>query len=174
MPQINLSEDEEVHIVSSKSLSPSEAAIERVFRHYHCDVIITDRLRSLFTLKLWRMGKAIHGLGGTARSKKCEQWRESKWLLELYSDEIILPSNCKVKHENRVVLQAKKTKLEENLDAANKKFLDLTKRYKTLQKSCKELSNSLANEGVSTAATKKERLETNVHHNIKEKNATGS
>ena len=63
MPQVSLVDDPEVQIDTPKCLCPSQAAVERViakiFCHSHCDVVITDRLRSLFTLKLWRMGKAI-------------------------------------------------------------------------------------------------------------------
>ena len=145
---------------NSLSLSPSEAAVERViikvFRHHHCDVVITDRLRSLFTLKLWRMGKAIQGLGGTARKKKYDQWRASTWVVELKGEEIILPPNCKIK-QNNAVLQAKRMNLEEELAAANKKIEDLSDRYATLEQSCNDLSKSIAvEEGASaTPGTRK-------------------
>ena len=63
VPQIDLSGDVEACIDASGTpkLSPCQVAVERViskvFSHYICDVIITDRLLSVFTLKLWRMGK---------------------------------------------------------------------------------------------------------------------
>jgi len=66
IPQISLFNDPEAQIDLSASLCPSQAALERfivkVFCHCHCDVIITNHLRSLFTLKLWRLGKTIQGL----------------------------------------------------------------------------------------------------------------
>ena len=102
--QINLVNDPEAQIDLSTSLCPSQAAVERVivkvFHHCHCDVIITNRLRSLFTLKLWRMGKNIQGLGGTARNKMYDKWKDSKWVIELENEEIVLPPNCKSKPDN--------------------------------------------------------------------------
>lgn len=89
------------------------------------------------------MGKAIHGLGGTARKKKCDQWKASTWVVELKGEEIILPPNCKIKHQNNAVLKAKRTNLEEELRVANKKIKDLSNRYATLEKSCNELSKSI-------------------------------
>ena len=51
VPQVSLVDDPEVQIDLPKSLCSSQAAVERiivkVFRHFHCDVVITDRLRSL-------------------------------------------------------------------------------------------------------------------------------
>ena len=103
------------------------------------------------------MRKVIHGLGGTARKKKCDQWRESTWLVELKGDEIILPPNCKIKHPNNAILQAKQTKLEE-LDVANKKIKDLSDCYITLEKSCNELSKSIVlEEGASATSTTRKR-----------------
>lgn len=55
LPQISLVDDPEAQIDLSIALCPSKAAMERiiakVFHRYHCDVIITDRLRSLFYFK---------------------------------------------------------------------------------------------------------------------------
>ena len=67
MPQVDLSSDREasVDLQLELCLSSDRLAIERViakvFAKYQCDVIVTDRLRSLFTSKLYRMGKAIVG-----------------------------------------------------------------------------------------------------------------
>ena len=70
-------DDPEVQIDLPKSLCPSQVAVERiivkVFCHFHCDVVITDRLSSLFMLKLWRMGNAIQGLGVTAQKKRYDK-----------------------------------------------------------------------------------------------------
>ena len=155
IPQINLAKNPEAQIDEGTHLSPSQIVVERVitkvFRHHHCEVVITDRVRSLFTLKLWRMGKAINGLGGTARKKKYEQWRESTWVVELKGDEIILPANLKIRHPKNTILNAKHTKLEEELDVANSKIKDLTDRNIKLQKSCDELSRSTAVEAETSA-----------------------
>ena len=84
VPQVNLVNDPEIQIDIPESLCPSQAAVERiiakVFCHSHCDVIITERLRSLF---LWRMGKGLEGLGGTARKKQFDKWKDSKWIIDL-------------------------------------------------------------------------------------------
>ena len=71
VPQWDLSADEEAKIdISEHSFSVNQLCTERVivklFTHYKCDIVITDRLRSLFTSKLTRMGKAIQTQGGPA------------------------------------------------------------------------------------------------------------
>ena len=163
VPQVSLVDDPEVQIDLPKSLCPSQVAVERVivkiFHHFHCDVVITDRLRSLFMLKLWRMGNAIQGLGGTARKKQYDKWKDSKWLIELMNEEIVLPPNCKVKPDNNnVILQSKKIKLQDQLKTANEKLKDLTNKYTALEKASKELSNSVAVEGgVPSMHTRKKR-----------------
>lgn len=94
------------------------------------------------------MGKAIQGLGGTARNKQYNKWKNSEWIIELENNEIILPPNCKMKPDNNnIILQSKRIKLEDDLNAANKKLKDLTNQYAVLEKSCKQLSNSIAVEG---------------------------
>ena len=103
------------------------------------------------------MGKAIHGLGGTERKKKYERWRESTWVVELKGNEIILPANLKTKHPKNTILKAKRTKLEEELDIANSKIKDLTNRNSQLEKSCDELSKSIATEGETSNTTRKRR-----------------
>lgn len=107
MPQWDLSDDEEAKISNPEhSLSYNQLCTERVivklFTHYKCDVVITDRLRSLFTNKLIRMEKAIQAQGGQRRKKLLENWRESHWLLELKQNEIV-PSIRKRKPDNLVV-----------------------------------------------------------------------
>ena len=61
VPQFDLNE---VSIEApGAALSHNQLLVERVifktFTQYRCDVIITDRLRSLFTNKLMRMGRAL-------------------------------------------------------------------------------------------------------------------
>ena len=98
------------------------------------------------------MGKTIQGLGGTARNKIYDKWKDSKWAIELENEEVILPPNCKTKPDNNnTILQCKRMKLEDELHTANKKLKDLTNQYTALEKSCKELSNSIALEGKASA-----------------------
>lgn len=112
MPQWDLSDDEEAKISDCESLSFNQLCTERVivklFTHYKCDVVITDRLRFLFTSKLTRMGKSIQVQGGPGRKKVLEKWRESYWLLELKKNEIVPPSR-KRKPDNLIVKSCKKS-----------------------------------------------------------------
>lgn len=151
VPQFSLVDDPEAQLHSSNSLCPSRTAVERViikvFNRLHCEVVITDCLSSLFALKLWRMGKTIQGLGGTARHKQYEKWKDSKWVIQLENEEIVLPANCKRKSNNNTILQSKQIKLENELNEANKKLNDLTNQYATLERSCKDLSKSMSLEG---------------------------
>ena len=66
-----------------------EYVICKVFTHYHCDVIVTDRIR-IFAVKLWRMSKAFQSSGGRVREKLLEKWKKTKWVVELKEDEIVL------------------------------------------------------------------------------------
>ena len=65
VPQLDLLDDKEAKVDSSleKSFNSNQLCTERVmvklFTHYHCNVVITDRLRSIFSSKLMRMGKAM-------------------------------------------------------------------------------------------------------------------
>ena len=69
-PTLDLKLDKGVQIVDSlnQTFTPKQQAVERVivkaFVHHRCDAIITDRLRAMFTSKLWRMSQAIRGGGG--------------------------------------------------------------------------------------------------------------
>ena len=63
MPQVDLSGDTEAAVdldLSCVQLSSCQLVVERVivklFTHPKCNVVITDRLRSIFTIKLWHMG----------------------------------------------------------------------------------------------------------------------
>ena len=145
-PLLDLSKDSEASIPAStlQSLCHSQVAVERVitktFTRYRCDVVVTDRLRSVFTSKLWRIGKAIQSLGGTARSKLIDRWKSTKWTLELAEDEIICN---KRKSQNPIVVneREKVRKLEEDLKEANKRLQDVTKQMDLVQKSAKKLIN---------------------------------
>jgi len=108
LPQRDLSKDEDAKICleSDQKFSNKQLLIERVivklFKHYHCDVLITDRLRNMFSAKLTRMGKAIQSVGGTSRTKLLNNWKQTKWLLELKDNEIV-PTNRKRKPDHLVV-----------------------------------------------------------------------
>ena len=64
----------------------------KLFIHYHCNVVITDRLRSIFSSKLMRMGKAMQTRGGKERTKLLTKWKESKWVLEFKENKFIVPN----------------------------------------------------------------------------------
>ena len=92
-PQYDLSEDDLTLDPSFvKSLTPKQLAVEQViantFKTYHVDVVITDCLRALFNLKLWRMGKQIQSLGGFGREQLQIKWKSTRWKLKLTKDEI--------------------------------------------------------------------------------------
>lgn len=84
VPQVDLGDDPEAaaNLPTETPLSTNQVLVERVickvFTRYHCDVVITDRLRSLFTSKLWRMGSALQRLGGSGRAKLMQKWKDTK------------------------------------------------------------------------------------------------
>ena len=81
VPQLDLSNDSEASgdLSVELSLSSDRLAIERVivktFSHHRCDVIVTDRVRTLFTSKLYCMGK-LQSLGGSGCAKVVEKWKQ--------------------------------------------------------------------------------------------------
>ena len=103
VPQLELSLD----IEAPASLSHNQLLIEKVIcktsTQYRCDVIITDHLRSLFTNKLARMGKAWYKLGGRGRTSQIEKWKETTWLLTLQPNEIV--SKTKKRKAENVFIQ---------------------------------------------------------------------
>ena len=113
VPQVDLSGDTEAKVDSSleKSFSSNQLCTERVmarlFMHYHCNVVITDRLRSMFSSKLMRMGKAMQTHGGKERTKLLTKWKESKWVLEFKENEFIVP-NRKRKLDNPIIQSCKR------------------------------------------------------------------
>ena len=60
---------------------------------------VTDRLQSLFSSKLSRMGKCMHSLGGQQRSEVLEKWRSTNWTIELTNEEIVPLAN---KRESKI------------------------------------------------------------------------
>ena len=140
MPQVDL---DEVNIeVPGVLLSHNQLLVERVicktFTHYKCDVVVSDRLRSLFTNKLMRMGRAMHKQGGRGRADQIDKWKETTWSLELHPNEII-PKTKKRKAETIFVQsQVKKiARLQQNLEncqqslkAANMKLQKVEEKHK--------------------------------------------
>ena len=152
-PQVDLSDDVEavLNLASTESLSPNQLAVERIiakiFTHHRCDVIITDRLRGLFTVKLWRMGITLQSSGGRGRAKLLAKWKTTKWVVELKENEIVSKRKRKA---NDVIIQSnnsKIVKLQEEVNATNKKLKEVTNKYKALEKSCKVLSTALKADG---------------------------
>ena len=94
------------------------------------------------------MGKAIQLVGGTGRVKLLDNWKETKWLLELKDTEII-PTNRK-RNPDHLVGQSfhqKFAKLEEKVKEANDKFKeandklkDISNKLKCVRKSNKKLA----------------------------------
>ena len=95
VPLFDLSSDNEasVDLPLELSLSSDQLAVERVivkvFTQYRCDVVITDRLRSVFKSKLYRMARALQACGGTGRAKLINKWKETMWVVELAGNEIV-------------------------------------------------------------------------------------
>ena len=149
MPQVDLSSDEEVSkAVLESSLTHNQLLIERVicktFAHHRCDVIISDHLRSLFTNKIFRMGKTMHALGGRGRAKQLEQWKETNWTINLNESEIV-PKSRKRKAEN-VFIQSQIKKiavLKGNLEDCQQSLKAAHKQIKKAEESSKSLSQSL-------------------------------
>lgn len=71
--------------------------ITKLFTKFHCNVVITERLRSIFISKLYRMGKCFHSFGGQGRSKLLNKWGTTNWTITLNENEIV--SNTTKKSE---------------------------------------------------------------------------
>ena len=143
-PTFDLSSDSEA-IVENESLAPKELAVERiitkVFSKLHSDVIVTDRLRSLFVSKLSRMGKSIQSVGGRQRSLLLEKWRGTNWSIELTNGEIVPLANKKGKKDSVINFSSKSKilQLRKDLKQTSKRLCDVTNKCEQLKKSNKEL-----------------------------------
>ncbi len=150
-PLFDLNSDSEAEVeVSELSLSVNQLAVERVitkvFTHYHCDVVITDRLRSMFTSKLWRMGRALQSKGGRGREKIINKWRHSNWSIEIEENEVIVPVNSRKRKATNVLIQSEKKKskkLECELKESNKKLKEMSNQVVAIQNSAKKIASSL-------------------------------
>ena len=101
------------------------------------------------------MGKAIQTAGGTGCAKSLDNWKETKWLLELKDTEII-PTNRKRNPDHLVVrsFHQKFAKLEEKVKKANDKFKeandklkDISNELKCVKKSNKKLAAKIVRSG---------------------------
>lgn len=159
-PLFDLSTDPEASIPPTTLSAPTQISIKRIitktFTRYRCDVIITNRLRSAFTAKLWRMGKALQSLGGTRRSLLIENWKSTKWMLELVADEII---SKKRKSHNAIMIneREKVRKLEQDLKESNKRLQDVTNQMDMLKKSAKKLTNPSSSVASSSSRGRKKK-----------------
>jgi len=136
-----------------------ERVIAKTFTHYRCDVIVTDRVRTLFTSKLYRMGKLLQSLGGSGRAKVLEKWKETTWMLELRDNEIVCHSNRKRKPEHAVIqsTRSKQFRLEEKLEKTTRSLKDITNQLHTLEESSKRLSAALRDDGQPSSTSRRKR-----------------
>ena len=79
-----------------------ESVICKTFTYHWCNVIITDRICSLFANKLSRMGKAMYKLGGRGRATQIKTWKGTTWTIDMKENEIV-PKSKKRKAENVLV-----------------------------------------------------------------------
>lgn len=141
-------------------LSSDRLAVERViaktFTHYQCDVIVTDRVQTLFTSKLYRMGKLLQSLG---RAKVLEKWKETTWTLELRENEIVCHSNRKRKPDHAVIqsTRSKQLRLEQKLEETTRSLKDVTNQLHALEESSKRLSASLRDKGQPSSTSRRKK-----------------
>ena len=124
VPQLDLSADEEATVasVSEHSFSFSQLCTERVivklFSHYKCDVVITNRLRSLFSSKLTRMGKLIQG---QARQKTLQKMEGIKVDTRVERYEIVSQIQSRKRKPDTAIIQSSK----KGVQSLKKKFIHL-------------------------------------------------
>ena len=110
----------------------------KTFHKYRCDVMITDRVRALFSSKLWRMGKALQGLGGTGRSQLLHKCRQSQWIDKLLIEESSSgkrkPDHISIVSSNAAKMKC--SKLESELNDCKKELKEKPNRL-NLKKSNK-------------------------------------
>lgn len=82
----DLSEDSEACVTSSSPANlPLERVITKLFSHYQI-FEITDTVRHLVRVKLWRMGQTLSKLGGSKRQQQLANWKdgsEATWNFEI-------------------------------------------------------------------------------------------
>lgn len=68
----------------------------------HFQPVISERLRSVLRVKLWRMGRQIYPLNSRRRKVLIDKWKESTWNLILKSTEVrsaLLEKQAKLQHD---------------------------------------------------------------------------
>jgi len=130
-----------VKLLENTLLTPKELAVEKVitkvFVKLRSNVIVTNRLRSVFMSKLSRMGKYLSLCGGRKRYEILDKWKDMNWVLTLNDNEIV-PS-CKKDSAIIVTAKAKCDKLKEDLKDVSKKLKDMTNKCSGLDASSKQL-----------------------------------
>ena len=130
-----------------------ERVIVKIFQFLRLNVAITDRIRSLFSTKLHRMGRSLQSLGGSrGKCKQLEKWKQTNWVIELRKDEIV---SKKRQSENPAESKIKMAKLENELKESKAKLCDATNQIHFLEQSTKELSCALAESGSSKTKRKR-------------------
>ena len=139
-PLFDLSGDSEA-TVENMLLTPKELAVEKVitkvFVKLRSNVIVMNRLRSVFMSKLSRMGKHLSLCGGRKRSEILDKWKDMNWLLTLNENEIV-PS-CKKDSAIVLTVKSKCDELKEELKDVSKKLKDMTNKCSDLDASNKQL-----------------------------------
>ena len=119
-------DDADGQVNSGKSLSVYQTAIEhvikRVFKEYNISLDISDKTRSIFKSKLWRMGQSLSKLGGSKRKQRINQWKESDWIFSVDPKEVS-HQFIKRKRQLEVQLETEKKKRQklESDSASHKK-----------------------------------------------------
>lgn len=134
-PSYDLGEDEDAVPVYSPevtSKSQSQVLIDRVLTKAvsltsHFKPIINNRLRSMTTSKLWRMGRVLWNKNSRQRKQLLENWKQMKWRVHLTSMEV------------RSVLVQEKENLQSRLDTELTKNSALLKKVEYADQTIKEL-----------------------------------
>ena len=122
-----------------KSCSSTEVAIDHVitksFRHYDIPFQITDNIRSIFTAKLWRMGKTLSKKGGTRKTQQLDSWKDGKdstWYMTINEIEV------------KAQLLRKRYITEEKLKDETSKRRKFESEVNTLEKRVKKQAKEIA------------------------------
>ena len=141
MPQLDLSD--EVNIEAPRSLSHNQLLVERVicktFNHCKRDAVITDRLRSLFTDKLLRIGRTMHKLGGWGRAYQIEKWKEKTSHLQMK----LYPGQRNGKQKANIKLQKAQEKYKQLVTSLGPKVTKHNKSWSQYSAQYKSQQNKL-------------------------------
>lgn len=138
VPLIDLSEDNEAQI-QVESLTDKQKAIERViaktFFDHDITVAISDKIRSVFRSKLWRMGQCLSKLGGSKRQQQVNEWKDTIWPLTIKVPGAGMLLHQKRRLEERLEKEtSKRQKLEAESSSLKKQVLSMGKVSKNQAK----------------------------------------